>query len=312
MVLIVMLMGSVGYLAYEVSLLKDHTRVFAKLGREGVQTADVETTVAELQEGLKIQKETMEKIVGLMDSLADQVDRVAHQKFMPAPEYTLSQPYFETKETQTGYTITGNLQRVSQWLDNNELFLDTILKKVLTLDYDRARGAVVVTDLVPDSIFNQMGFKEGDAILSVNGRVMNKGAELRQALIDLEHKKIVVVRDRQRLTLDVNYANPTSNDVVLSLTKQQFNTDLPTLLGTLNLEPAYDNDTVVGVKLGQIESTSPFAQMHLQPNDVITQVNNQPATNEQLATLLRNETDSVEIEYLRDGEKGTVSVKFGE
>jgi len=212
-----LLMGAIGYLGYEVSELKAFQ---ATTQTEQKQLALDFTKVSEnlgaLTDRFNAQKQVINGFTNDLTQFEEDLKLTTSKKYMPAISYQVEQPLFTTKEEDNQIAVLGDRNEIDKWLNKNELFLDHVIKKSLPLEYDRLHRNVVVQDIIPESIFYQMGLRNGDRIVLINGQVINQGVTIRQKLIDTKPKKVLVIRDNKKVMLDIEYKdqvqNQTNND----------------------------------------------------------------------------------------------------
>jgi len=177
LLLIVMMMGAMGFIAMKVSGLND--LYVASKNAEQKQVIDSETVTIAIdgfKEELKTQKETLLEFSADLVGLKKDLKIVTAKEYMPAPQYVVGSPLFETEISgENSLNIVGDKSRVESWISNNELFLEYVMKKSLPLEYNRSRRYVEVINIISGSIFYQMGFRNNDGILAINGKVMNRG-----------------------------------------------------------------------------------------------------------------------------------------
>lgn len=269
----------------------------------------------ELREKVLRQSESLSEFSAQIMLLTRQLDGIRKQSYMPALELALKSKIFRQTAAQNDmHTVEGDRQRVSEWLERHEMFLDHVLKKSLNLVYNPKQGRVVVQNIQADSVFEQMGLAKGDEFFSINGRVNNNGAELRVLLVEPKDKIIVLVRNNKRLTLNVSYVESVADTdkIELNITKQQFNTAAQDLLATIKMAPAFTGGDVLGLEILELEDSSVFALMEFQPHDVIVKLNGERVNQSQFVSALKESKNALEFEFLRNNQPQRVSVKFSE
>lgn len=310
--LIVIMMGAIGFMGVQLSELRDLYYATKNTEQKEILDADqVSKTIAGFKKELKTQRETLLEFSSNLTQVKKDLKGLTAKKYMPAPEYTLSLPVFKTEMTADNTVhIVGDKTRFNRWVSNNEIFLEYVIKKSLPLEYDRSRRQVVINGIIPDSLFYQMGLRNGDGLLSINGRVLNRGPDIRLALMELKDKKILIYRDGKRMTLDVSFENGLSDEVSLNITKKQFDEAMPKFVASLKLAPALKDGDILGVKIIDIAGSPVFTLMKFQSEDIITKVNGGGVSESQLVAAFQSATDPIEIDFLRGDKLSKVVVLF--
>ncbi len=311
LILIISLMGAVGFLGYKVSDLSQRQAASdAVKMAASVDAEEVGQKLKDFEANLSDQGELLKQFSLGLTKISEGFERFASKKFIPAPELTLDPDAFAVKPGQAGDTIVADLASYSRWLKNNEMFLDYIGKKTLPLDYERATGNVVVKDLSQNSVFYQLGLRSGDKITSVDGKVMNKGPELREKILEAKDKQIVILRDTKKLTLTMQYRASDAGFVNLEITKEQFDEALPELLTSLKVVPVVQNGGEQGIEIIDIGPDNVFAHMTFKESDVLVSIDGDPINNKKMLSTLKAAGPTMEIEYLRGDVPGRVKVTF--
>lgn len=137
------------------------------------------------------------------------------KSFMASPSFVAKAPSYAQQKNINGVVkVTGYRQQIRDWMQENEFFLDQVVRKSLVLEWDAARNQVVVADVIEGSVFHQMGLNKGDVILNVSGKMLTRGEDIRASLIELRPKKVALQRDGQKIMLDVGYEEATSVEQV--------------------------------------------------------------------------------------------------
>ena len=127
--------------------------------------------------------------------------------FMSLPTLVTNSPTFTASPEESGVVkVVGNRLQLEDWLKDNEFFLDQVARRSLVLEWNAARNAVVVADVIAGSVFDQLGLKKGDAVLSIDGKTLTRGDEIRSSLIEVKAKKIVLQRGAGKVVLDVIFS----------------------------------------------------------------------------------------------------------
>ncbi len=139
------------------------------------------------------------------------------------------------------------------------------------------RGAVVV-QVVEDSAAEKAGLRSGDVIVTVNGKSIRNGSELRNAIGLLrvgERIRLGILRDGRQRELVAEVAAP----VVSSIRGEELDARLAG--ATLADADAVGGRRmrIEGVVITEVERGSPAARAGLRPGDVVTSVNRQVVKN---------------------------------
>ncbi|MBF0104127.1 MAG: hypothetical protein HQM16_02260 [Deltaproteobacteria bacterium] len=323
---IFVLMVAVGFLAMRVSELGSlyEAHVHAKPAGTMVDAEELFGGLTALEKEIKAQKEVLSGLSVSLTNLSDRMnDKTANGAgFMRAPEYSVTAPIYFVKEAGSALiSVTGDKSRLTQWIENNEIFLEHVMKKSMPLEYDRRTGGVVVEGLVSDSVFYQMGIRDGDKILTVNGRRMAKGMDLRNELVNQKPARIAIIRDHKRMQIEITYKDKIddlfnkmnkkeNNEIVLDITKEQFNEVLDQQMSKIKTEPALVNGETPGVKILGIDEVSVFSLMEFKAYDIITKIDGAPVSDSKLASVLENADDPIEIDFVRENQSDKVLVRF--
>lgn len=314
-------MGAVGFLGFQITRLNTLYLMSQNLHQNaGTSESLLKDQLEGFSKELQAQKDSLSGLSVDLLTISKQVNEIAKQDFMPAPEMALTQQIYKIETASAeNMEVIGNKVGLSDWRNRNDLFLDSITKKSLVLDFDRARGSVVVQDVAKDSIFGQMGILMGDHIVSIDGVPMTKGAIIREKLLDGKDRRVIVLRGNKKMVMNLTYqevtipdVNPIKSDdqVELSISKAQFDANLPKLLATVKMVPVMKEGQVVGTKISDFAPEDVFSLMNLKDQDVITRVNGDLMTNNKLSSALKSAGQLIKIEYLRDDKPGQVSVVF--
>lgn len=308
--LIVVLIAGMGFLGYLYSDLNRRYHVLQS-GTEGQGGGGFQEDLEQVKLDLKDYAQALAALSESVDSMDQEIADLSDQKFLSAPQYKVTRALFNSAEAEgTKLVVVGDKKGIMRWIGDNEIYLDYVLKKSFSLDYDKVRRAVQVMDVVPDSFFYQMGFRKDDRILSINGKILTKGFELRRELLDVVSKNIALLRGSQRVNLDVSYVDKVVSEVTMEMTKNEFDDKMTDVLATLQLEPVTKDGQNVGLKIVGVDSNGVFSQMKFQPEDIITRVNGQTVTGDRLETALKTSDDYLELEYIRNDKPDSVQVNF--
>lgn len=162
---------------------------------------------------------------------------------------------------------------------------------------DVQRGAFV-NEVLPQSAAAKAGIKAGDIITSVDGKAIANFAELRVKIGTTapgSDVKIGLLHDGKPLTVTVKLDNSTQSSAGAELTT-------PALQGATLSDGAAKNGTK-GVKVDEVEKSTPAAQFGLQKEDVIVGVNRTPVQNlAELRKLLEAKPSLLALNVMRGEE----------
>ncbi|WP_456308906.1 serine endoprotease DegQ [Serratia proteamaculans] len=162
---------------------------------------------------------------------------------------------------------------------------------------DVQRGAFV-NEVLPQSAAAKAGIKAGDIITSVDGKAIANFAELRVKIGTTppgQDVKIGLLRDSKPLTVTVKLDNSTQSSAGAELTT-------PALQGA-TLSDGAAKDGTKGVKVDEVEKSTPAAQFGLQKDDVIVGVNRTPVQNlAELRKLLEAKPPLLALSVMRGEE----------
>lgn len=162
---------------------------------------------------------------------------------------------------------------------------------------DVQRGAFV-NEVLPQSAAAKAGIKAGDIITSVDGKAIANFAELRVKIGTTppgQDVKIGLLRDAKPLTVTVKLDNSTQSSAGAELTT-------PALQGA-TLSDGETKDGTKGVKVDEVEKSTPAAQFGLQKDDVIVGVNRTPVQNlAELRKLLEAKPSLLALSVMRGEE----------
>lgn len=162
---------------------------------------------------------------------------------------------------------------------------------------DVQRGAFV-NEVLPQSAAAKAGIKAGDIITSVDGKAIANFAELRVKIGTTppgQDVKIGLLRDAKPLTVTVKLDNSTQSSAGAELTT-------PALQGA-TLSDGATKDGTKGVKVDEVEKSTPAAQFGLQKDDVIVGVNRTPVQNlAELRKLLEAKPSLLALSVMRGEE----------
>lgn len=187
----------------------------------------------------------------------------------------------------------GEVKRGQLGIKGTEMTAD--MAKAFNVDVQR--GAFV-NEVLPQSAAAKAGIKAGDIITSVDGKAIANFAELRVKIGTTppgQDVKIGLLRDAKPLTLTVKLDNSTQNSAGAELTT-------PALQGA-TLSDGATKDGTKGVKVDEVEKSTPAAQFGLQKDDVIVGVNRTPVQNlAELRKLLEAKPPLLALSVMRGEE----------
>lgn len=313
-ILMLVLTGFVGFLAWRLSAVQDRLDHLSanKLGQE-VDKKDLADEVADLKTKLATQQQNLDDFSAKLGTVATTLKNDLRREFIPHPEYASADALFTIEKTDdTHFKVVGDLSEIAKWEERNKLFLDFILQESLVMDFDSTRLRVAVTDIIPDSIYYQMGLRKNDVIETLGGGYVGSGDELRVRLMDPEPVVLVVTRDGTKLHFDISYAAHNPNQIRLELTRREFNALLPELFKGLAIAPALKDSKVIGARVVSVAADNVFSLMGFKAEDVITEVDGAAVTNASLTKALDGESSNVNIRFTRDEAEKTISVSFAQ
>ncbi|OVE81969.1 hypothetical protein BVY03_01585 [bacterium K02(2017)] len=318
---LMLLMGGTGFMALELTQLKDlyHTHVL----REQKLRLDKHQLLKSIAQ-LKVELEDQQQaIAGLSGNILKVTYQVENQKpvvldhLMVAPEFAVNDQVFIQKANGNSVLkVTGDKTLLNKWAERNELFFEHVIKKTMPLVFDKRTGSVVVENIVARSVFHQMGLRKGDKILRVNGRRMTRGVELRSELLKQRNTQILVLRDRKRIRIDVDYKlalldkPKTLNEIILKLSKENFNQEVLDQLMSVESVALTQESNSNGVKIGELNDNNILSKMNFKPYDVITKVSGQTVDKAKIVSAFTSNHGPLEIDYLRKNQTHKVLVKF--
>lgn len=311
--LILLMMGAIGFLGMQVSKLND--LYYAVQNGEQNERIDADTVakqIKDMKSQIKLQDEAIQEFSAAVTQTNLQVKALGQKRYMPA--LSVAVPYSLFKLEETGQTVqaTGDKRRIEHWQKQNEPFLEYLIKKSLPLEYSRSLRSVVVQDMVPHSVFYQMGLRPGDALLTVGGQKMTNGSKIRETLLNEKPKSIVVSRDNKRKVIQLKYEDAIHKEITLDLSKDQYNETLPDLLDSVSVAPAVDNGDVLGVQILELQPESILSQMNLKNQDIITKIGGQSVDGKELMSQLKATSGPIQIDILRAGQPDTINVTFND
>lgn len=157
----------------------------------------------------------------------------------------------------------GEIKRGLLGIKGTEMTAD--IAKAFKLDVQR--GAFV-SEVMPNSGSAKAGIKSGDIITSLNGKPLTSFAELRSRIATTEPRtkvKLGLLRNGKPLEVEVTLDTSTSSSASAEMIA-------PALQGA-TLSDTQLKDGTKGIRIENIEKSSPAAQSGLQKDDVIIGIN---------------------------------------
>lgn len=157
----------------------------------------------------------------------------------------------------------GEIKRGLLGIKGTEMTAD--IAKAFKLDVQR--GAFV-SEVMPNSGSAKAGIKSGDIITSLNGKPLTSFAELRSRIATTEpgtKVKLGLLRNGKPLEVEVTLDTSTSSSASAEMIA-------PALQGA-TLSDTQLKDGTKGIRIENIEKSSPAAQSGLQKDDVIIGIN---------------------------------------
>jgi C-terminal processing protease CtpA/Prc len=316
LILGLIVLGGMGFLAHQVSEL--NSLYYASKNFSQSHAVDAKTLLDEidaLKKEVEGQKEMLTEFSSTLTTIGDDLKSDLSKKFIPAPSFVVEKSAYKITATGEGvYTVEGDKAVIEDWKKRNEFFLNEVLRRSLKTDtltekQTMAQGGVVIKKIVPRSLFDQMGLKDGDKILTVNDRPMPP-TMLRTFLVSPVPAKIALLREGKKIMLNVTYTDNAKDKVTLDISKKQFNETLPHLLTTLKVTPALKDGSILGVKIIDLDTANVFSLMNFKPQDVITEINGESVNNKKLLDLLKAKEEPLAFNFIRDEKSEKVVVEF--
>lgn len=313
LVLILMLMSAVGFLGMQVSQLNEKLANSQHRSQKfKINSDQIGKELESIKKDISRQKEVLKEFSAEVTQLSLDIKTVASKEYMSPLSLSVAYPLFSVEADAATSKIQsiGYVKRLDHWYSLNEPFMDYIVKKSLPLEFDRTTQNVVVQDTIEGSFFHQMGFRKGDGIVTINGKRLLKGPDIRTELMLRKPTQVQILRDGKRFTLDVNYEVDSSTDVALNLSKSQYSEHIEKLQHLIETEPVVADGQMVGVKIVDLQPESILNSMKLKKEDVITRVNGKPVGSQDLVSTFKTVSDVLQIDVLRDNQKDSVFVSI--
>jgi membrane-associated protease RseP (regulator of RpoE activity) len=158
--------------------------------------------------------------------------------------------------------------------------------------FTQTRGAngtnrLIVADLIGDGVFARAGLREGDQIVSIDGRPIDSEGKFVQAFFGNHTVNLVVARNERQLTFTLRATN--------------------VMDGMVAMDPFYQAGFIMGQRASDLTvehvfPCTPAFYSGLRAGDVITRINDQPiALHADLTKILR-QGGSVSLVVVRNGQ----------
>lgn len=210
--LLVVVVSFNAFLAWRWSAFRSEYDLFVTRGQGVAVTSEkMQERVAALESLAKDQGLALKKIADAVAGLPKELRRDLRDTFVALPEFAVHEKLFVTPDVTGGVvTATADMAALDAWQARNKLFLDAVLQDSLVLDVDVAKPGVTVTRVVADSLYYQMGLRQGDVIRICDGRVATNSDDVRFTLTEFRSLKVELERGGARMTLDIVYPPPGS------------------------------------------------------------------------------------------------------
>lgn len=208
--LLVVVVSFNAFLAWRWSAFRSEYDLFVTRGQGVAVTSEkMQERVAALESLAKDQGLALKKIADAVAELPKELRRDLRDTFVALPEFAVHEKLFVTPDASGGVvTATADMAALDAWQARNKLFLDAVLQDSLVLDVDVARPGVTVTRVVADSLYYQMGLRQGDVIRICDGRLATNSDDVRFTLTEFRSVKVELERGGARITLDIVYPPP--------------------------------------------------------------------------------------------------------
>lgn len=313
-VLMLILTGFVGFLTWRLSSVQERLDLLSanKLGQE-VDKKDLSDEVSELKTKMASQQQDLDEFSAKLGTVSVTLKKDLRREFIPHPEYASPERLFTVEKTDdTHFKVLGDLSEIAKWEEHNKLFLDFILQESLIMDFDPSRMRVVVTDIISDSVFYQMGLRKGDVIETLGGQYVSSGDELRIRLMDPDAVLLVVNRDGAKLNFDISYAAHNPNQIRLELTRNEFNALRTDFFKGFEIASATKDGKVIGARVVSVAPDNVFSLVGFKAEDVIIDVDGMAVTDSNLSKALDGESSNINIRFTRGEVEQTISVSFSQ
>jgi S1-C subfamily serine protease len=313
-ILLVVLLAFVGFLAWQLTAFHSEYNHFISQNQgHFLDSKKIDTEISDLKQKLKEQDETIQDFASQLSALPASLKAELRREFIPHPEYTSAKPlYTAEKVNDANIKVTGNSPALKDWQKRNELFFDYVLQQSLAVDFDPTQQRFVVTDIIPDSVFWQMGLKKGDVIAGLNAKPIANSDDFKFSLMEMQPAKLDVLRDNKKIVFDIAYAEINPNQVSLDITQNEFKAVVPDLLKTASIAPSMKEGKVDGVKIVSVDPVNPLSLMGIQSEDVIKSVADAVVTPETFVETLKASSAPLNLKFTRAGEEKNIFVSFAE
>ncbi|OFE11696.1 hypothetical protein PHACT_14010 [Pseudohongiella acticola] len=169
-----------------------------------------------------------------------------------------------------------------------------------------ANNGALITQVMPDSVADQVGLQVSDLVVAINGEPITSSRELRNAVglagVD-QVLELGLMREGERMSVSAQIiaSNGESALAASESTDNGRRADESRFLGA-QLQNAAGSDA--GVQVADVAQRSPVWAAGLRPGDIIAEVNRQPVQSlRDFNRMLSEEARVVALGVVRDGQK---------
>jgi serine protease Do len=153
---------------------------------------------------------------------------------------------------------------------------------------ERAKGALIA-EVVKNGPAEKAGLKRGDVVLAFNGKEIDNGSELRNAVALSpigQQAKVTVFRDGEKMDIDVEIGNLAEATKLLTASiKERLGCEVSPL--TPQEADQFNLEVPHGVVITWLDPNGPMGQAGFEKGDLLLELNGQPVVDtESLASLL--------------------------
>lgn len=213
-----------------------------------------------------------------------------------------------------GFAIPSNVAKfvVNQLIEKGKVVRGYLglEPRDLTPDLAKILGVTkgaLVSDVTKGSAAEKGGIKVKDVIVKLNSKPVENALDLRhvvQSIAPNTTVKIVVVRDKKQVTLDVKLAEvPASEETAEKSADEELGLSVQPLTADIAKQIGVDPD-IKGVVVRKVEAGSAGERAGIEPKDVIMEINNTPI--ESVAEFAQA------VKNLKPGDSAIVVVERGD